>query len=395
MFLIPSLIMVLVSCQKESDLMSENSANGKEVSSQQLDSRSKKIENLVVDPIFPLDQKQGKLENAHLVRESGYNDDAMPSIESFVWDLEAILNIDQFSPITQDRDRIVFSDVAYPVFLNKDGLISNPNQVMSEIRLDITEQVDKLLETSMLPSSFKWFEYVDVKLEIVDDENGVIYCGIGGGINYEYCGQYPCENGDLEYYNSVVGPTSFCDEPDGFMPISEEVGFITDCEPFTFLSSAATIARSYINRAVIVNGAYAPAPCNGIDPSIFSTDIEVPPSNLTERQYSGYAEGVLNPDWDGTSCYKEYLWVSMNSDFTDCTPYCQNNDGYCVPPDITQYFIDALPQSIPIVLQSDNTIPAGSKYRCIIFHYTIFDQPGQNGCGSSDLEPGVRIQFEL
>ena len=196
------------------------------------------------------------------------------------------MNIDQFSPITQDRDRIVFSEVAYPVIFNKDGLISNPNQVMSEIRLDITGQVDKLLETSMLPSSFKWFEYVDVKLEIVDDENGVIYCGIGGGINYDYCDGNPCLSHDRDYYESVVGPSSFCDDPSSFLPISQNVIISGLCGPGDFDNTAADFAKNYINRAVIVNGAYAPAPCNGIDPSIFSTDIDVPDNNLIRKNYN-------------------------------------------------------------------------------------------------------------
>lgn len=386
--------MILGSCQKEDGLSEQSSPTSTDLSSEQLGSRSAATEGVFIDPIVPLSIKQERLANAQLIRESGYIDSDPPTVEDFVWDLEAILNIDQFVPPTQDRDRIIFSDVTYPVTLIEDNGIDDPNQVLADIRLDITEQVANLLETSMLPSSFKWFEYVNVKLEIVDDEHGIIYCGIGGGINYDYCSEYPCEDADLEFYETVVGPTSFCDQPDHFMPISEEVGSIFSCDPITFLSSAATISKNYINRAVVVNGAYAPAPCNGIDPSIYSTVIE-PGSNLIERQYSTNAEGVLNPDWDGTTCYKEYLWVNMNSEVTDCTPYCDNSNGYCVPPDITQYFIDALPTSIPIVLQSDNSIPNGSKFRCVIWHYTIYNQPGENGCGSSDLEPGVRIQFEL
>jgi len=390
-----SFAIVLSSCDKDSSLSQENLLNGNEISSAELIPRTIDARNIVIDPVFPLDQKEEKLANAYAIREFGYTDDNQPSLEDFIWDLEAITNIDQFVPITQSRDRIVFSDVSYPVSLNENGGIDNPNQVMAEIRSDMSDQVSSLLEVSMLPSTSKWFEHVNVKLEVIDDENGVIYCGIGGGFNYDYCDRNPCLSDDLDYYESVVGPTSFCDQPNHFMPISEKVGSIFSCDPITFLSSADAISRNYINRADVVNGAYAPAPCNGIDPSIYSTDITIPPSNLTERDYRNNQEGVLNPDWDGTTCYKEYLWVNMNSDVTDCTPYCDNSSGYCVPPDITQYFIDALPTSIPIVLQNDISIPAGSKFRCVISHYTVFAQPGENGCGSSDLEPGVRIQFEL
>ena len=290
-------------------------------------------------------------------------DYANSGLAEFVYDVEYFANHDNWMAPTVDRHYMHFVEFAYPLSTSQPGAVE-----LTSLRGKIASDIAYVLDTIGLDSVHSRMDVVNVSASA---DGSQIQALVGVGVNLDPCsvpGSCPHwleeEHVLMEADDPTGGSTtSMCVLPDADYFGATTNGFFCSLTGTDPDRGALDYARTFVNRATITPSGFVPAPCNPVDPAIYSAAGNTGPgSNFT----TGYAQSGDRdrsglPDLNATCYGQEGLYH-----FSPHNSACNGSSAFCIPKAEALYLMQGgISTAISEVQRGDWSGPAGQKFVCL------------------------------
>jgi len=285
------------------------------VTNSELQSRSSN--DFAVDPLYSSDQSSVRGSYLPPLVENQQGKYSADNWSEFVWDLEYLVNHDNWSVMTQDQHLMEFETHTYAVS-------SYTLTELNAIRNSIEADVNAFLATIQVPSGYKRFSAANVSGNSAGD---IIICTIGAGVNVDPCGDVPCPEHYEELHVLQSEGSGTCNLPTD--PVfNASARFSSDQCAGEDEEGVLEKAARYTNGADVgPNNSTVPNMCNPVDPTIYVTQLTAPSTNLiTHNFFIIEIENQIVNSLDGChDAYGMFSWSESNQNCDGVEPFCIEN----------------------------------------------------------------------